>query len=112
MSRKKIEAAKQEWEATVDVLPELICLLDDQGRIIRANRTVERWELGRVIDLKGRQVHALRHPLCSRSTCYLERFWHQALQDVARGQSESRRASPRHRQDHALPLPRKAGYSA
>ena len=47
---KKVERAKQEWESTADSLPELVCLVDDRGRIIRANRTVETWNLARVVD--------------------------------------------------------------
>ena len=38
----KVEQAKQEWEATLDVLPQLICLIDEDGKLLRANRTIER----------------------------------------------------------------------
>ena len=31
---EKVERAKREWEASVDTLPELVCLLDSQGRIL------------------------------------------------------------------------------
>ncbi len=33
--RSVIEQAKQEWEATVDALPQLVCLMNDQGNILR-----------------------------------------------------------------------------
>ncbi len=69
----KVERAKQEWEATVDALPELIFVVDDHGRIIRANRTIEDWGMGSVKDVMGLNLHALIHPVCAKP-CYLERF--------------------------------------
>ncbi len=88
----KIERAKQEWEFTVDSLPELICLVDDQGRVMRASRTVETWNLGRVVDVKGREFHELLHPGCADSSCYLHFFWKQAWEEAMRGQPAQREA--------------------
>ncbi|MDY6864047.1 MAG: ATP-binding protein [Thermodesulfobacteriota bacterium] len=82
----KIERAKQEWEYTVDLLPELICLLDNRGFIIRANRTVETWKLGKVIAVNGLGFHELLHPHCTISSCYLNSFWKQAWDEINRGQ--------------------------
>ena len=82
----KIERAKQEWESTADSLPELVCLVDDRGRVIRANRTVETWNLGRVVDVKGREFHELLHPGCADPSCYLHSFWKQAREEAIRGQ--------------------------
>ena len=81
-----IERAKQEWESTADSLPDLICLVDDRGHIIRANRTVETWHLGRVTEVKGREFHELLHPGCADSSCYLNSFWKQAWEEAIRGQ--------------------------
>jgi signal transduction histidine kinase/DNA-binding response OmpR family regulator len=83
---EQIERAKQEWEATADSLPELICLVDDQGHIIRANRIVETWNLGRVTDVKGRGVHEFLHPGCTDASCYLNSFWKGAWKEAIRGQ--------------------------
>ncbi|MGA9348427.1 MAG: PAS domain S-box protein, partial [Anaerolineae bacterium] len=83
---KTIERAKQEWESTADSLPELVCLVDDGGRIIRANRIVETWNLGQVVDVKGRGVHELLHPGCTGSSCYLNSFWKEAWGEASRGQ--------------------------
>jgi PAS domain S-box-containing protein len=83
---EKIKRAKQEWESTADSLPDLVCLVDDEGRIIRANRTVETWNLGRVVDVKGRGVHELLHPGCADSSCYLDSFWKKAWEEAIRGQ--------------------------
>jgi PAS domain S-box-containing protein len=83
---KKIERAKQEWESTADSLPDLVCLVDDCGRIMRANRTVETWNLGQVRDVKGRGVHELLHPGCADPSCYLNSFWNGAWEEALRGQ--------------------------
>jgi len=82
---KHIEQANQEWKSTVDALSQVVCLLDDRGRILRANRALERWKLGPVTQVKGWPVHALFHPACAVSECPLERFWHQALEESKRG---------------------------
>src|SRR5256885_12638623 len=42
-----IARAKLEWECTVDALPDLICLLDGRGHVLRVNRVCERWNLDR-----------------------------------------------------------------
>jgi PAS domain S-box-containing protein len=84
---KKIERAKQEWESTADSLPDLVCLVDHQGRIMRANRTVETWNLARVVDVKGQGVHELLHPGCTDSSCYLDSFWKRAWEEASRGQA-------------------------
>ena len=74
--------AKQQWEATVDVLPEIICLLDGDRRVRRINRTIERWGLGNVRDSVGCELHGLLHPNCSGRGCRLQRAlrdgWDQA----------------------------------
>jgi len=80
-----IEQVNQEWKSTVDALSQVVCLLDDRGRILRANRALERWKLGPVPEVKGWPVHALFHPACAVSECPLELFWHQALEESKRG---------------------------
>ena len=68
----KVERAKQEWEATVDSLPQFVCLLDERGTVIRANRVVETWGLGSVRSISGVDFHRLVHPTCLANTCYVE----------------------------------------
>ena len=48
-----IERTKNEWEAVSDALRQIILLLDEHGRVIRANRAVERWGLGTVGEAPG-----------------------------------------------------------
>jgi len=81
-----IEQAKQEWESTADSLPDLVCLLDDRGRIIRTNRTVETWNLGQVLSVRGRAFHELLHSDCEDASCYLDTFWKRAWEEATRGQ--------------------------
>ena len=81
----QVERAKQEWEVTVDAIPQLVCLIDAQGHILRANRTLERWGLGQVTNVKGHAVHEVLHPTCAAPGCPLERFWCQAWQNIAHG---------------------------
>jgi len=80
----KVERAKQEWEATVDSLQDLVCLVDHQGRIIRANRRVESWGLGQVTDVAGRGFHELLHPHCTAPSCYLSGLWESAWDETDR----------------------------
>ncbi len=83
----QIKQAKQEWEVTVDSIPQLVCLLDRQKSILRANRIVEYWGLSLVVEVKGKDVHQLLHPNCTDPTCYLEQFLHQAWAKLAQGQA-------------------------
>ncbi len=71
VASQAIARAKVEWERTVDALPDLVALLDADGRAVRANRVVEQWGLGRVTDVIGRSVHAVVHPDCRRESCQL-----------------------------------------
>jgi PAS domain S-box-containing protein len=82
----KIERVKQEWESTADSLPDLICLVDERGHIMRTNRTVETWNLARVVDVRDREFHELLHPGCTDSSCYLHSFWEQAWEKATQGQ--------------------------
>lgn len=88
-NRKILERAKQEWESTADSLPQLVCLLDDNGRILRINRTVEKWALGGVADARNRGVHELLHPGCTDPACYLGRFWPQARSGLVESRSSN-----------------------
>ncbi len=66
-----IARAKQEWECTVDALPQVVCVLDGHCNIVRANRAIETWALGRVREVQGRNLHNLLHPGCDACECVL-----------------------------------------
>jgi two-component system cell cycle sensor histidine kinase/response regulator CckA len=86
-SLKLIGRIKREWESTADSLPQLVCLLDERGCILRTNRTVEKWNIERVVNVKGRRVHELFHPRCNTPSCYLKIFWSLAWEELTHGQS-------------------------
>jgi signal transduction histidine kinase len=103
-----IERAKLEWEGTADALAALVCLLDRDGRVLRANRVVEDWGLGTVAGVVGSRAHALLHPRCRRPDCILQSFTLNALQAI-RGGSRSQfeipeRLGKRHLQVTLRPL--------
>ena len=83
-SFSKVERAKREWESTVDALPELICIIDENGRIMRTNRTIEKWGLGNVKTVKSNIYHNLIHPHCQQP-CYLSN----AIRQVVNSQTAS-----------------------
>ncbi len=66
-----IVIAKHQLEAVIDRLPQLICLLDRDGRILRANRTIERWGICGVAEVRGRRAHEVLHPDCDDDGCAL-----------------------------------------
>lgn len=70
-----IERAKLEWELTADALPQLICILDKNGKILRANRTLENWKIGSLKNIRGKKLHATLHPHCRDPKCYLQNKW-------------------------------------
>jgi PAS domain S-box-containing protein len=70
-SRYAIAAAKQEWERTVDMLPELILLVDHNGQVIRSNRTLEAWFSRDIKDVRGVDCHELMHSGCEQGDCVL-----------------------------------------
>jgi hypothetical protein len=71
ITRAAIARAKFEWESTVDALPHLICLVDTGGFVVRVNKVVERWNLGAIGDLLGRDLHGVLHGECTGGSCAL-----------------------------------------
>jgi PAS domain S-box-containing protein len=81
-----LERAKRQWEFAADSMPQFICLLDRDGRILRANRTVERWKLGiDVEEVGGLYLHDVLHRECDNAHCYLRRFGERAAAALAKG---------------------------
>lgn len=90
-----VEQAKQEWESAVDLLPQVVCLLDAGGRILRINRTAESWNLGKTQAARGLSLHQLLHPACSDDDCALRNFWQKARNHLqSAGQSIYRAEDP------------------
>lgn len=70
--RAAIARAKLEWEGTADALPDLICLLDAGGHVLRVNRVCERWKLGTIAEVLGRDLHHVLHHQCPADSCPLQ----------------------------------------
>ncbi len=68
---RSVERAKREWESAVDTLLDLIVVVDSNLKVIRANRTIEQWSSCRVEQIQGEDLHALLHPHCQDTACYL-----------------------------------------
>ena len=79
---QKVLQAKHQWETTLDALPQLICLIDAHGHVIRANRTLETWQLGDVKSIRGTHIHDMLHSGCTELTCALRRQWAQMSQQL------------------------------
>jgi signal transduction histidine kinase/PAS domain-containing protein len=80
-----LEQGKKEWEFTVDSLPELICLFDEEGRAIRANKTLERWDIALCNQIKGLSYHQILHRECKDDSCILSSLWDKAWKDAEGG---------------------------
>jgi PAS domain S-box-containing protein len=86
MNMPSLEKAGQQWESAVDSVPQFICLLDRDGRVIRANHTAGRWKLGIDVEhVSGLSLHQVLHRDCDDSRCYLKRFGERAALALARG---------------------------
>ena len=105
---ERVERAKREWESTVDSLPDLVCLIDQAGKVIRANRIVEEWGLGRVETVRGQNWHELLHPACQQPACYLAELAQKVMPQVIQGetldQTEHDPVLDRYLQFHAHPV--------
>jgi signal transduction histidine kinase len=99
----QIRQAKLEWEATVDALPQVVCLLDTEGLIVRANRAVERWGIGPVQQVKGRPLHDLIHPQCADpAACEFNALWRHGWEAMIAGQPAEFEACDETAQRHLL----------
>ena len=75
MDIEVLEEIKQQWLFAADSMPQLICLVDHDWRVLRANRTIERWALGQVEEIGGAHLHDVLHKRCSDRSCYLKLLW-------------------------------------
>jgi signal transduction histidine kinase len=83
-----IQKAKREWECTADALPALVCLLNANGLVLRANRVVENWGLGSVSGVVGKEAHGLLHPACSDAHCKVALGLQEALPKLTDGEPQ------------------------
>jgi PAS domain S-box-containing protein len=76
MDTQALEKAKQQWQSAADSIPQLMFLINGEGRLLHVNRTIEWWGLGSVARARGKDLHDILHPGCSDPDCYFKRFWH------------------------------------
>ena len=79
---QQVVQAKQQWECTLDALPQLTCLIDENGQVIRTNRTLETWGLGNVTSVRGKQLPDVIHTGCSNLNCMLKENWKEVWQKL------------------------------
>ena len=83
-----IEKAKQQWECTADALTAMVCLLNSEGAVLRANRVVEHWGLGSVSGVIGKQAHSVLHPDCGDPACPVARGLQRGLPQLGPGEPQ------------------------
>ncbi len=85
MDLQALEKAKRHWQSAADMVPQLICLLNEKGHLIHTNRTVERWGLCKVESVKHQHLHTVLHQHCDDPECYFEPLWSSAASKLSRG---------------------------
>jgi signal transduction histidine kinase/CheY-like chemotaxis protein len=70
-SAESVVVASEEWRSILDAFDDLICLLDSESRVVRVNRALERWGLGDVKFVSGRDLHGVLHETCAQDSCEL-----------------------------------------
>jgi signal transduction histidine kinase len=86
-SAAALEKMKRQWELAADALSQVVLLLDKNARVIRANRTLERWGLAPVAQVRGLTLHeALHGPQCN-GRCAMQPLWHRLAERLQRGQA-------------------------
>lgn len=83
----QVKKAKDEWETTLDSLPQLVCLLDENGLILRANKTVETWKLCKLSEVQGLALQDLFPSISGSENCPLKNIWTRAKIALVAGQS-------------------------
>ncbi len=83
MNIQTLERSKRQWQIAADLMPQLICLVDREGRVMHANRTLERWKLGEVETVAGVDLHDVMHARCTDRDCYLRLFWRRTATELA-----------------------------
>lgn len=81
----RIVQGKHQCESIIDTLPQLVALLDRQGHVIRTNLTLEQWNLGKVGEIRGINLHDMLHPSCNDWTCGLNALCKQLWKQLEGG---------------------------
>lgn len=77
---------QQEWEATADAMPQLVCLLDRNGCLLRANSKLELWGLALREEAHGAPLHTLLANVYPSLGAQFHDNWSQIEVQLANGQ--------------------------
>ncbi len=83
MNFKTTAPSTQSWQYAADVMPQLICLVDRDARVLQVNRTLARWQLGAPEQARGLELHQMLHPGCSDPDCHLRLYWRRTMRLLA-----------------------------
>jgi len=81
----KMNQSEQEWSATTEAIPQLICLLDAEANVIRSNGTLGGWQLARSDELTGRKLHNLLRRIFPDFATQIRQNWTEARDLLQRG---------------------------
>ena len=63
------------WTLAVDSMDEMLFLVDEDGKVLAANRAVGRWGVCEVENAVNQPFHKVVHRSCGDKNCYLKVFW-------------------------------------
>ncbi|MBD3244934.1 MAG: PAS domain S-box protein [Candidatus Moranbacteria bacterium] len=78
---------KKELEITLDALPQLICLLDQKGKIIRINKAAEKWFKNRAKNFKGVSIFEIFNSIYEDKENKFRKFWKNSWEKALKGNS-------------------------
>jgi len=81
--------SRQEWAATTEAIPQLICLLDTDGNVIRTNGTLSGWQLARPDAIAGRKLHNLLRRIFPEFATQMRQKWSEATPLLRKGHNYS-----------------------
>jgi adenylate cyclase len=81
--------SRQEWAATTEAIPQLICLLDADGNVIRSNGTLSGWQLARSDEITGRKLHNLLRRIFPEFATQIRQQWSEASLLLSKGHNFS-----------------------
>lgn len=70
-------------------LPSLVCLINEQGRVIETNAAVSSWGAPEAHTALGKTPHQLVHSRCTSKNCVVHNRWNQLWGNLASGGSQS-----------------------
>jgi adenylate cyclase len=79
--------SRQEWAATTEAIPQLICLLDAEGNVIRSNGTLSGWQLARPDEIAGRKLHNLLRRIFPEFATQIRQQWVEASLLLSKGRN-------------------------